>query len=68
MLNLLCKVGWHTGDWVHKDCARTQTCRRCGVQTSKDFHNVERWESVGPNTESGSCERCGEILTRTYGW
>ena len=64
--NLACKVGLHDGDWVYKNCVQTRICRRCGEKTSIDVHNVEHWESVGSNTESGGCERCGQIVTRTY--
>ena len=70
MLNLLCKVGWHHGTWAFDsgpvNCSQTRICRRCGVQSSKDFHNVEHWESIGSFTECGSCERCGIIVTRTF--
>ena len=67
LFNLLCIVQMHGGTWhydVDELCDQTRVCPRCGEKDSRVAHVVSRWHhDYFP--ETGYCDRCGKMQTRS---
>ena len=57
-----------THDWQQKNDATNhwEECTKCGETRNQEAHIITTWKDNGNGTHSGTCDKCGYILTRNH--